>query len=306
VGLVSIEDKLSMEEIIKITKDPRILSLGDTHGRDIWKIALFGSMHGYEEWRDKCDDPGLDISKYPIAKYDKVIFIGDYVDSFLIPHVIIKHNLVELIHLKTKFPEIVVFILGNHDISYKNGIYCSGYKAEMLHDYQELFRTKINGESVFQAAFQHKDWLWTHAGVTLGFYTDIVSPLGSGKKGGRFSSFYKKCKNLAEILNFMYESGNEDIFRVGYSRGGWSKVPGPFWADKSDLSHKPMFEINQIVGHTPCDFIKKVEFAHGRYEPKAISLYFIDNLEYGMNQVLDMDFSTETPTIEIINLNENN
>lgn len=294
-----------MEKINKITKEPRILSLGDTHGRDLWKIALFGSRAGYDEWRNKCDDPAQDISKYPIAKYDHVVFIGDYVDSFLISTGIIKHNLHEIVHLKTKLPEIVILVLGNHDISYKNGNYCSGFKAEMLHDYQELFNTKIKGESIFQAAFQHKDWLWTHAGVTLGFYNDIIVPLRSGKKVGRFASFYKKMKNVAEVLNFMYESNNEDIFRVGYSRGGWSKVPGPFWADKSDLTHKPMFEINQIVGHTPCDFIKEVEFAHGRYEPKAVSLYFIDNLEYGMNQVLDLDFSTEKPTIEIINLNEN-
>lgn len=295
-----------MDIVENMNKEPRILSLGDTHGRDLWKIALFGSRAAYEEWRMKCDSSEVDISKYPIAKYDKVVFIGDYVDSFLIEPGMIKHNLHEIVHLKTKFPEVVILLLGNHDISYKNGNYCSGYRAEMLHDYQELFNTKIGGESIFQAAFQHKDWLWTHAGVTLGFYNDIVVPLMSGKKGGRFASFYKKCKNLAEILNFMYESGNNDIFRVGYSRGGWSKVPGPFWADKSDLTHKPMFEMNQIVGHTPCDLIRGVEFASGRYEPKVISLYFIDNLEYGMNQVLDLDFSTEIPTINIIELNENN
>jgi hypothetical protein len=290
-----------MEQKDEIKKDLKILSLGDTHGRNRWKVALFGSLEGYEKWRSVCDDPNADLSEFPISGYDKIIFIGDYVDSFLISAGEIKYNLSELVHLKLKFPEIVVLLLGNHDIAYKNGIYCSGFKAEMLHDYQDLFRTKLGRDSIFQVAYQHKNWLWTHAGITQGFYKDIIEPL-KGKKGGRFADFYKKCENLAEILNFMYESGNEDIFRVGYSRGGFSKVPGPFWADKSDLYGKPMLGVNQVVGHTPQPCIKGYEFGSGRHEPSPISLYFIDNLEYGADQALVLDFSKEPVENSIVYL----
>ena len=75
---------LKVKEMENIIKEPRILSLGDTHGRSIWKIALFGSYDGYEKWRSICDDPNADLRGFPISKYDKVVFIGDYVDSFLI------------------------------------------------------------------------------------------------------------------------------------------------------------------------------------------------------------------------------
>ena len=287
-------------ERLLIMKDLKIRTIGDTHGRITWKIACFGSESNYERWRSNCDDPNHAL-EFPIYNYDRVIFIGDYVDSFLIAQVDIKRNLGEIIHLKEMFTERVILLLGNHDVSYINRQYCSGYQAHMQHDYASLFATKIKGESIFQAAYQYKDWLWTHAGVTMGFYNEIMEPL-KNDKNSRFSSFYKGCKNLADILNFMYTSNNEDIFRVGRSRGGWSNVPGPFWADKGDLSHKPMIGINQIVGHTPVDLIKGIEFQGGRYSSKPVSIYFIDTLEYGKNQVLDTNFNEEPPLIEVIDL----
>ena len=286
-----------------LIKKPSILSIGDIHGRSIWKIACFGTSEKYEAWRDNCDDPKYDLSELPLFMYDKIVFIGDYVDSWLFSNIEIKKNLEEIVHFKTCFPDKVVLILGNHDISYKDNVYCSGFKAEMLHDYKELFNTKINGDSIFQAAFQYKDWLWTHAGLTLGFYVTHIEKLLK-EKDNRFYSFYKSCTNVAEILNFMYNSNNQDIFRVGYSRQGSSPNPGPFWADRNELHGKPAFGLNQIVGHTPCDKILGYKYIGGRYESHPISIYFIDNLEYGMNQVMSIDFNHEEPKIDFLFLNE--
>ena len=282
----------------------RTLSLGDTHGRDIWKIALFGGRKEYEQWREICDEGPVDIRDYPLSKYDKVVFIGDYVDSWLIPLSTIKMNLSDIVHLKLHFPEIIVLILGNHDTSYINNLFCSGFQGSMQHDYNELFSTKLERDSIFQMAYQHKDWLWTHAGITMGFYNTVIVPLMNDKKS-RFSTFYKNCTNLAEIINFMYESGEESIFNIGWSRGGYSRAPGPLWADKTDLTGKPALGVNQIVGHTPQDYINWRIFEGGRHEKHPIKVYFIDDLEYGANQILDIDFTDEIPIISIITLNEN-
>lgn len=289
---------------MKLLKEPRILSIGDLHGRQHWKVACFGSLEGYEEWRTNCDDPNFDISKYPISRYDLIIFIGDYLDSFRIALIDIKRNLEEIIHFKLKFLDKVVLLLGNHDVSYLRGVYCDGYQAGMRPDYYQLLNTKHNREPIFQAAYQYKDWLWSHAGVTLGFYEDIIKPL-SNPKSGRFWSFYKNAENMAEILNFMFLSKNEDIYKSTRARGGWSKVPGPFWAHGPELNHKPAFGLNQVVGHTPQDIIRAYDHAGGRYEEHPIKLFFIDNFwdsNEKTNQVLSLDFSTDPVTIEIIDL----
>ena len=281
----------------------KTLSIGDIHGRDSWKILLFGSRENYEKWRDVCDEniDSIDSNEFPLFKYNKVIFIGDYVDSFDIPPVLIKKNLEELIHLKLKFPGLIILLLGNHDISYIKDLYCGGFQPAMLHDYKDLFSTKLEGESIFSVAYQYKDWLWTHAGITMGFYNDVIVPLKNNKKS-RFADIYKNCKDLAEVINFMYDSVEEKIFNVGFSRGGYKKVPGPFWADKRDLNGKPALSINQIVGHTPQSLIKGYEFNEGRYKDHPISLYFIDNLGGGMDQVLDIEFSEEIPKINIVSI----
>ena len=182
----------------KIIKEPRILSIGDIHGRDFWKIACFGSRAAYEEWRNHCEDPNEDLSNYPsypLSDYDHIIFIGDYLDSFIILPVDIKRNLEEIIHFKLKFPNKVVCLLGNHDVSYWNNMHCAGFQAAMKWDYVKLLETKIKGDSIFQVAFQYKDWLWSHAGITMGFYEDIIKPLTNPKKT-RFWQFYKDCKDM--------------------------------------------------------------------------------------------------------------
>jgi len=291
----------------KIIKEPRILSIGDLHGRDYWKIACFGSRLAYEQWRNDCENPDADISKYPIINYDHVVFIGDYLDSFNIPVIDIKRNLEEIIHFKLKFPDKIILLLGNHEVSYKNNMHCAGFQAAMKWDYVKLLETKYKKESIFQVAFQYKDWLWSHAGITMGFYENIIKPLSNPKKT-RFWAFYQDCKDMAEVLNFMYKSNNEDIFKSTHVRGGWSRVPGPFWADKSELNHKPALGLNQIVGHTPGDLIKQSEFGGGRYEEHPIILCFIDNFgeTTSLNQVMSIDFSTEKPTIDIIDLQIDN
>lgn len=281
----------------------KVLSIPDIHGRDYWKIACFGSRAAYEAWRKNCDNPDYDISNLPFFKYDWVVFIGDYLDSFDIQPIDIKRNLEEIIHFKLKFVDKVILLYGNHDVSYKNNMHCAGFQAAMKWDYVQLLKTKHKGDSIFQVAFQYKDWLWSHAGITMGFYEDIIKPLSNSKKT-RFWAFYQDCKDMAETLNFMYNSNNEDIFKSTHVRGGWSRVPGPFWADKSELNHKPALGLNQVVGHTPSDMIRQFEYGGGRYAEHPITLCFIDNFgeTSSLNQVMSIDFSTEKPTIEIIDL----
>ena len=128
----------------------KTITIGDLHGRDTWKSI-------------NPDD------------YDKIIFIGDYLDSFDILPVIILHNLKEIIEFKKQYPDKVVLLLGNHDVSYIfNHSGTSGFQKGMLWDYQHLFKSNID---LFKIAYEYKNVLWTHAGVSQGWFTKYLKPL---------------------------------------------------------------------------------------------------------------------------------
>ena len=134
-------------------KKLRILSVGDFHGRDYWReLALY-------------DNPD---------KFDYIIFVGDYVDSFNKTNVEILHNLSNLIEFKRKYPERVILLLGNHDVDYmlanspaSFSHRCTGFRPEMFWDLKDLFRRNMR---FFDVAFQIDNYIWTHAGVHAGWY----------------------------------------------------------------------------------------------------------------------------------------
>ena len=120
----------------------KTISLGDIHGRDVWKSILFGSCYEYNTWRIAVE-AGAPIDwdgNMPFLGYDKIIFVGDYVDSFDIPSSVILHNLREIIDLKQKLGDRMVLLLGNHDIQYfVKDQRCSGHRPELQYDLEQLF-----------------------------------------------------------------------------------------------------------------------------------------------------------------------
>jgi hypothetical protein len=68
-------------------------------------------------------------------------------------------------------------------------------------------------------------------------------------KNYRFYDIVKDM-NFVELLNFMHEINNTDLFNVGYSSMGNSLYPSPLWARPEDLNNDPIVGLNQIVGHT--------------------------------------------------------
>jgi len=73
----------------------KIIVLGDTHGRSKWKEVL---------------------RKEPDAT--KVVFLGDYFDSFDIPFEEQVENFTNILALKKEDPDKIVLLLGNHDFQY--------------------------------------------------------------------------------------------------------------------------------------------------------------------------------------------
>lgn len=220
----------------------KIASIGDIHGSNRWKFLLFGSTN-----------PTIEIIRQTMLSFDKVIFVGDYVDSFDTDELIVE-NLHEIIQLKKDYFDIVELLWGNHDVFYYTLNYgrdnVTGSRDEMVHDLNQLFRQNYR---CFQFSYQYENYLWTHAGVHRGWFEHYVRPKMKGNQESRFHQYLTGDENISDVLNLMWELQDKSIFMCSHlrSKGGWgSKVGGPLWAGKEEISKKPIFGIHQIVGHT--------------------------------------------------------
>ena len=194
------------------------------------KTISIGDIHGLTIWR--CVDPD---------KYDKVIFMGDYVDSFDVEPAEQIENLVNIIKFKRKHGDKVVLLWGNHEQQYlytfsKYG--CSGYQP---HKYPALHKLFNEYKDLFTPAFRVNNYLWTHAGVHRGWYNQHLLPWLEGVGIEKWE--------IDEQLKVAFDNEHPAIFQVGHLRGGFEDMGGIFWLDKRLGSKKPLEGYHQIVGH---------------------------------------------------------
>lgn len=226
----------------------KIMVIADTHGRSVWK--MFGDIN----YLLQMEVGNVEYDIVPLD-YNYYVFLGDYCDSFVETNNTIKENLLEIIRFKKLYPNNVILLWGNHELHYvldqpwaSNGKHmCSGYRPE---SHYELYEILNKNYDLFQLAFQYNNYLFTHAGVHIGWYQYRFKPQFEILKEtlDQFEIEYKGL-NLAGQLNIAFNHHMEAIFDIGHKRGGHAKVGGPLWLDKS-LAIKPLTDYHQIVGHT--------------------------------------------------------
>lgn len=240
------------------------------------KILTSGDIHGRTCWKEINPD-----------NYDYIIFVGDYLDSFDVKNYDMFINLVNIIDFKKKYPDKVILLWGNHDLYYYFGgmrrHWCSGGRPEMIYDWGDLLRTN---RRLFQSAFQIDNYIWTHAGIHLGWYDKYIK-----------KQIEPGDVNLADTLNRLFEMNYDPLFNVSWIRGGTSKEGGIFWADKQETSNKPLPEYNQILGHTPVNKITTIERSY-KNKPSATVTY-VDVLGGWDDKEPDLDFKDKFYELEI-------
>jgi hypothetical protein len=221
----------------------KVLAIGDIHGDDWWKSVIFGAGALHDSFKE---NSGISHENFRFVKDSlNVVFVGDYVDSHHIPNDEVLENLRDIVHLARTFPERVTLLLGNHDIQYIDTKYrCSGFRAELLHDYKEIFE---KNRDLFKAAYSFGDYIVSHAGITQRLWNICEKKL---RESQHLYDYNDPEKTIADHLNFLYEIRYEPLFYAGYARGGISITPGIFWADKRELIADPLAGYSQIVGHT--------------------------------------------------------
>lgn len=203
----------------------RVITIGDLHGKTCW-------------------------NKIPFENFDKVVFIGDYIDGDNSTDELA--NLNQIIQLKIAHPDKYILLIGNHEIQYywhsKNTL--RKYNRILSKDFEGILKTH---EHLFQVAYQLENYLWTHAGITNRWIQFAEE---------RLPGFIERFESdPASALNDVFKSTQKEIlFSVGKAKGG-NETGGPLRADKSELNTGIPLKLKQIIGHYRVKGIETIKIA---------------------------------------------
>lgn len=206
------------------------LVLGDTHGRDYWKQIV-----------DK-------------ENFDRIVFIGDYFDSFDITGGKQVDNFLDIIEYKKTSGKEVILLVGNHDYHYMPGVQ-ETYSGFQHTNCMIIARIIEQNFDHLQMCYQYNNILMSHAGVTTNWLKN---------------SAYEGEANIADYINNLFYHHPFAFCFTGYDPYGDDITQSPIWVrPKSLLKDAFKFgKLTQIVGHTG---MKKIDAYKYRY-------WFIDTL----------------------------
>ena len=225
----------------------RTVVLGDTHGRSNWKLAT------HQE------------------KPDRVIFIGDYFDSFEISGVEQIDNFKQIIKYKEDNPQIeVVLLIGNHDHHYFPEVGYTGTTGYQTRIAPSITQVIDENRHHLQMAYGFGEYLFTHAGVSPVFMDQVFGPDDWSKE------------NVIVDLNELFKYKPKAFDFNGLESTGDNVTQTPLWIRPRSLMHANKTHSKglkkdyiQIVGHTQMkrlDLTGSDKFTGGRY-------YFIDTMD---------------------------
>lgn len=227
--------------------------IGDIHGRSNWKLIVH------------------------LEQPDRVVFIGDYFDSFDISGIEQIHNFKEIIDYKKtsltgesipnqKITEVIMLI-GNHDyhyfpwIGYQN---TSGYQSGLS---MQIGQVLEENQNHLQMCYEMDGILCSHAGIGHDW---LVYQNEYTQESGKISDF----------VNDLWKYKPKVFMFYGVDSYGDNTTQTPIWIRPKSLmsGNKKTFlkeQYIQIVGHTGFDRIDiKGKSTGGRY-------FFIDSLHVG-------------------------
>ncbi|RTQ46341.1 hypothetical protein EJV47_22725 [Hymenobacter gummosus] len=214
----------------------RVLVIPDIHGRTNWVPLVTEFLAGAEA-------------------ADRVVFLGDYNDSFTVPDDVMLDNFIDVLLLKEREPARVVLLLGNHCFPYRfwPQFQCSGFRPTLAPALHLLYK---HHSEYFQIAYQARPYLFTHAGVSEMWLE--VNRLAIRILCGRYAT----TENLAAVLNQLLtsEEGRRLLWQVSGYNGGRDRVDGPLWVRPVHLRRGLLPGVIQVVGHTLMpDIVREVD-----------------------------------------------
>lgn len=202
--------------------EKKILIIPDVHGRSFWRPAVAS------------------------GDYDKIIFLGDYVDPYpdeRIGELTALHGLMDIIDFYDRYPDQVVLLLGNHDLHYLSPYYhemcpCDRYDEKHSDVLHLLFTKGDRFNLAHEETIGSQKYLFTHAGVNQPWLKRNLKVIRQ-----------PDAIHLNRLL--LFDEGIETLRQVGLLRWGMYLTGSVVWSDCEELAvSDPLPDVYQIVGHT--------------------------------------------------------
>jgi len=219
------------------------------------KTIAIGDIHGLGYWKQILEK----------ERPDRVVFVGDYFDSFNIPGAEQIRNFQDIIQWKLDNPKCeVILLIGNHDFHYMPAAGNERYSGFQKNLYIEIGDILETNKHHLRIAYRIDDLVFSHAGIT----PDFLLRNGWGEE------------DMVEFVNDLWHY-RPHKFRFadnGYGHSdpyGDDVFQGPLWIRPKSLM-KACKDIRktiiQVVGHTQVEVIDPGKATGGRY-------YFIDSMQ---------------------------
>ena len=209
------------------------------------KILIIPDVHGRRFWRDAIESDD----------YDKVIFLGDYLDPYPnegIESFTAQEGLERIILYHDEHPDKVVLLLGNHDLHYMYEDFheyspCDRYNKAYCDCYGSLLMEGSKFKLAHEETIGGRQYLFTHAGVSMPWLKLNKKIIGE-----------PNAENLNRLT--ITDEGIKALAQVGFMRGGMYRSGSMVWCDCDELAATdPLPDVYQIVGHSQqfygCPFI---------------------------------------------------
>lgn len=208
-------------------------------------VRAIGDTHGRQDWK-----------RIPIKDCDKLIFIGDYFDSFDIPVEAQLANFLDILTFKRRFPYKVDLLWGNHDHHY------SPYTTQTYSGFNYNPAIRIHMEDalkkgMFYTAVEYDGVVYSHAGLSQTWMEN--NDLSSIDE---INEYYRSRPTA-----FDFQYGDVERNKTLPDPYGNNKFQGPLWIRPSALIADANPAV-QVVGHTQHDQITNVK-----------NIWFIDVLD---------------------------
>lgn len=248
------------------------------------KILVIPDIHGSHHW-EKAKDFIKDV--------DKIIFLGDYVDSWENKWPDQGENLKNIFDFARANKEKVDVLWGNHDWSYvtesRYGNQVSGHQHIHSSEIKALFNANLD---LMKVAVNYDNWIFSHAGLTHAWITCFNYDCKT--RGAEFPS-EDLFKNINWAINNHVIDELFDWHGL-FSSCGDEPCQGPLWVRPGSLLENAEFPM-QVVGHTEVkegiDFFVKSKEGNNKVividSPSHSNLFILDTeKEYEFKSLIDL------------------
>jgi hypothetical protein len=200
------------------------------------KILTIPDLHNKVHWVEQF------LKETP---HDRVVFLGDYFDSFGDNPNVAKTT-AEWLRSSLEDPKRV-HLWGNHDLPYffphNRYLYCPGFDLEKQRSILSVLPLFETREKIKLCHFEN-NYLFSHAGA----HPEIFTHPTEGVSVDWIEELCKRALEVEMVSGFPTPVTQYSSYRMGLNNGVYL-VGGLTWCDWGQ-EFKPIENLNQIVGHT--------------------------------------------------------